>query len=134
MFGHVYAMFGLVPCGLMDYCVYVCELVFETCVLDYCVYICMHVLNINPVLETSHSRRDPEQGLYFKNNNNNVGQADVLKSTTSKNIDESTFFKPCGNASGWPGGHLRMSVLMANVLNATWLTHGSPVRCHVARS
>jgi hypothetical protein len=28
----------------MDYCLYVCELVFETCVLDYCVYICMHVL------------------------------------------------------------------------------------------
>jgi hypothetical protein len=45
MFGLVYAMFGLLSCGLMDLfgllCIYVFGLVYETCMylcLDYCVY------------------------------------------------------------------------------------------------
>jgi hypothetical protein len=85
MFGQVYAMFGLASCGLL--CICVCELVFWTIG-----YICMQV------------GREPKQGLYIFYNNKNVGQADVLKSTSAK------FLKPRGNTCGWPSGHLRMSV------------------------
>jgi hypothetical protein len=78
---------------------YVCELVFETCVLDYCVYICMQ----------------------------------VLKATSAKYVGPPTYLKPRVNVCGWPGGHLRTSILMADVINDTWLPHGASVGCHMAR-
>jgi hypothetical protein len=136
MFGHVYAMFGLLSRGLMDYCVYVCELVFKTCVLDYCVYICMQVLKYKLCSGGFPSREGARTWFIFKNNKKkkNVGQADVLETTPAKYVGEPTYLKPHGNASGWPGGHLRTSVLMVDVLNATWLAHRVSIGCHVVRS
>jgi hypothetical protein len=62
---------------------------------------------MNPVLEASHPGREPEQDLYFKNNNN---KADVLKTTSAKYVGAKyvgspTYLKPRGNANGWPGGN-----------------------------
>jgi hypothetical protein len=46
--------------------VYVCELVFEICVLDYCVYICMQVLKYKPCSRGFPSEEGARIGFIFK--------------------------------------------------------------------
>jgi hypothetical protein len=45
--------------------VYVCKLVFETCVLDYCVYICMQVLKYKPCSRGFSSGEGARIGFIF---------------------------------------------------------------------
>jgi hypothetical protein len=46
--------------------VYVCELVFEICVLDYCVCICMQVLKYKPCSGGFPSEEGARTGFIFK--------------------------------------------------------------------
>jgi hypothetical protein len=111
-------------------CVNLClRLVFWTIMC-----ICMYVLKYKPCSGGFSSSEGVRIGFIFKNHNKNVGQTDVLMATLVKYVGPPTYLKPHVNACGWPDDHLRMSVLMADILNDTWLAHEASPGRHVAHS